>query len=276
MLSACAFTVLLFHPSSPVAQAMPNPWARRACMGVAMGVTAVLIIHSPIGKRSGAHFNPAITLSYLRLGKIRRWDAVFYVIFQFIGGAFGVEVAAILFGALLASPSVDYAVTVPGIFGTAGAFFAELFMATLLMAVVLWLSNRPFSRLPHQLRRGRSHLAVRPLLRSSLRLQHQPRAHRRLRALRPSMDVGLALLRRAHAGHVNLVRDIPPQLWSRPNSLHKLHPDNSHPVRSSVNSRPSSHAHASYRPLAVRPNQPGRAGYLKPTTIESGPTRCST
>ena len=143
MISACAFTVLLFHPSSPVAQAMLNLWARRACMGVAMGVTAVLIIHSPMGKRSGAHFNPAITLSYLRLGKIRRWDAVFYVIFQFIGGVFGVAVAAILFGSALANPAVDYAVTVPGIFGTAGAFFAELFMATLLMAVVLWFSNRP-------------------------------------------------------------------------------------------------------------------------------------
>ena len=143
MLSACAFTVFLFHPSSPWAQAMPNPWARRACMGMSMGLTAILIIHSPMGKRSGAHFNPAITLSYLRLGKIRRWDATFYIIFQFIGGVFGVGVAAILFGKALANPAVDYAVTVPGLFGTTGAFLAELFMATLLMAVVLWLSNRP-------------------------------------------------------------------------------------------------------------------------------------
>ena len=39
-------------------------------MGIAMGATAVLIIRSPMGKRSGAHFNPAITLTYFRLGKI--------------------------------------------------------------------------------------------------------------------------------------------------------------------------------------------------------------
>lgn len=122
---------------------MPSAVERRLLMGIAMGITAVLIIHSPMGKRSGAHFNPAITLTYLRLGKIARWDATFYVIFQFIGGAAGVGVAALLLGSSIADPSVDYAVTVPGLGGTAGAFLAELSMATVLMAVVLWTSNRP-------------------------------------------------------------------------------------------------------------------------------------
>jgi aquaporin Z len=46
-------------------------------------------------------------------------------------------------GSSLAVPTVDYAVTVPGRGGTAGAFCAEYFMAALLMLVVLWFSNRP-------------------------------------------------------------------------------------------------------------------------------------
>jgi aquaporin Z len=112
-------------------------------MGIAMGVTAILIIHSPMGKRSGAHFNPAITLTYLRLGKITIWDATFYVTFQFLGGVFGVAISWLLLGKRLAVPAVDYAVTIPGIYGTAGAFAAELFMAALLMGAVLWTSNRP-------------------------------------------------------------------------------------------------------------------------------------
>jgi aquaporin Z len=112
-------------------------------MGIAMGITAILIIRSPIGRRSGAHFNPAITLTYFRLGKIAPWDAVFYVIFQFIGGVAGVAVSAVLLGARIADPAVDYAVTVPGHYGTAGAFLAEFFMAIVLMGVVLWASNRP-------------------------------------------------------------------------------------------------------------------------------------
>jgi aquaporin Z len=143
MISACAFTVWLFHPSYPAVRIFPNPAVRRVFMGVAMGITAVLIIHSPMGKRSGAHFNPAITLTYFRLGKIKTPDAVCYIVFQFIGGVFGVGVSALCLGSSLAAPAVDYAVTVPGRYGTAAAFCAELFMATLLMAVVLWTSNRP-------------------------------------------------------------------------------------------------------------------------------------
>ena len=143
MISACFATVYLFDPGYPALHLIPSAAIRRLLMGIAMGGTAVLIIHSPMGKRSGAHFNPAITLSYLRLGKIAAWDAIFYVVFQFIGGVFGVAVSALLLGSSLALPTTDFAVTIPGRYGTAAAFFAELFMSTLLMGVVLWLSNRP-------------------------------------------------------------------------------------------------------------------------------------
>ncbi len=143
MLSACALTVFLFDPAYPAFHLFPSALVRRTLMGIAMGFTAILIIHSPMGKRSGAHFNPAITLSYFRLHKIARWDAVFYVTFQFMGGVLGVAVAAVFFGSTLAKPAVEYAVTVPGRYGTAAAFFAELFMSALLMGVVLWMTNRP-------------------------------------------------------------------------------------------------------------------------------------
>src|SRR5712691_12148494 len=36
MISACAFGVLLFHPSSPVSQTIASDTARRVLMGVAM------------------------------------------------------------------------------------------------------------------------------------------------------------------------------------------------------------------------------------------------
>ena len=51
-----------------------------------MGLTAIALIHSPWGKRSGAHMNPAVSLTFLRLGKIHPWDALFYVMVQLIGG----------------------------------------------------------------------------------------------------------------------------------------------------------------------------------------------
>lgn len=142
MISACAFTIFLFDPSSLGVHLFPSAITRRVLMGIAMGITAFLIIHSPMGKRSGAHFNPAITLTYFRLGKIGLWDAVFYIVSQFAGGIIGVAVATSIFGNSLSKPAVDYVVTVPGRYGTAAAFFAELFMATVLMILILLLSNR--------------------------------------------------------------------------------------------------------------------------------------
>jgi aquaporin Z len=141
MLSACLFTVLIFHPASPVAQAIPNTSIRRGLMGLAMGSTAIAIIFSPFGKRSGAHFNPAVTLTYLRLNKVRPWDAAFYTLFQFGGGIAGVLLAALLLGDTLDNMAVNYAATVPGPAGPIPAFVAEVVISFLLMSVVLRISN---------------------------------------------------------------------------------------------------------------------------------------
>ena len=141
MVSACTFSVLLFHPSSPVSTQIENDFLRRALMGLAMGSTAIAIIFSPIGKRSGAHFNPAVTLTYLRLGKVAPWDAAFYIAFQFVGGIAGVLVASQVLGNLVAHASVNYSATMPGPSGPANAFLGELIISFILMLVVLLVSN---------------------------------------------------------------------------------------------------------------------------------------
>jgi aquaporin Z len=71
MLSAGAFTTLFEYPNSPVHQAIGDPFVRRTTIGIAMGLTALALIFSPLGKRSGAHMNPAVTLAFLRLGKVK-------------------------------------------------------------------------------------------------------------------------------------------------------------------------------------------------------------
>ena len=141
MLSACAFTVLLYHPASPLANSFPNEILRRASMGIAMGSTAIAIIFSPLGKRSGAHFNPSVTLAFFRLGKINPWDAGFYIAAQFVGGITGVFAAKRLLGPAIADTHVNYATTLPGPLGPLVAFVAELFISFVLMSVVLRVSN---------------------------------------------------------------------------------------------------------------------------------------
>jgi aquaporin Z len=141
MISACAFAVLLKHPSSPVAQNIHNDMLRRMLMGTAMGAIAIAIIFSPFGKRSGAHFNPSVTLTFFRLGKIDAWDAVFYILFQFAGGIAGVALASLVLGNLVSHKSVNYATTVPGSRGPMVAFLAEIFISFILMLVILTVLN---------------------------------------------------------------------------------------------------------------------------------------
>jgi len=143
MVSAVLFTALLEHPGSPVHQLLPNGNARRALIGLAMGLTAIGLIYSPWGQQSGAHMNPATTLTFLRLGKVQPWDAVFYITSQFIGGLCGVLLAKLVLGNIIAHPSVNYVVTVPGPKGVGVAFAAEAVIACGMMLMVLFTTNTP-------------------------------------------------------------------------------------------------------------------------------------
>lgn len=142
MISASVFVAILEYPASPIRQAIADPFLRRLLIGIAMGLTAIGIIYSPWGKQSGAHLNPAVTLTFFRLGKIEPWDASFYVLAQCVGGLAGVLLVAALLGSTIADPSVNYAVTVPGSKGPNAAFLAELFISFGLMLVVLVVSNQ--------------------------------------------------------------------------------------------------------------------------------------
>jgi aquaporin Z len=143
MISACLFAVLLDHPGSALSGLVPHPAVRRVLTGLAMGATAIAIIYSPWGKQSGAHFNPAVTLTFWRLGRITRWDAAFYILAQFAGALVGVLTAAAVLGARIAHPAVNYVATLPGAWGTLPAFLAELAMSFGLMSVVLIASDTP-------------------------------------------------------------------------------------------------------------------------------------
>jgi aquaporin Z len=143
MVSAGLFGTLLFYPGSPAVAALPEPLIRQALMGLIMGLTAIGLIYSPWGQQSGAHLNPAVTLTFWRLGKIATSDAVFYVLAQFAGGALGVLAVLGVLGAAFADPPVRYVVTVPGPAGELVALLAEAAIAFGLMAMILLVTNTP-------------------------------------------------------------------------------------------------------------------------------------
>lgn len=144
MIAACLAVALLEHPASPVHRALDDAFARRALIGVAMGLTAIALIYSPWGKRSGAHLNPAVTMTFWWLGKIETRDALAYALAQALGGIAGVLVSGALLGhAVIADAAVNYVMTQPGDYGPGVAFVAEVLISFALMLVVLAVSNRP-------------------------------------------------------------------------------------------------------------------------------------
>jgi len=143
MLSAGIFTALLEWPTSPFCTGIPNEFVRRWIIGVAMGGTAVALIYSPWGKRTGAHMNPAVTLTFLRLGKIDKVDALYYIVFQFLGGLAGAYLMVLLMGHYFTDTPTTYVVTVPGPDGVGVAFAGEFLAAVGMMTMILFVSNHP-------------------------------------------------------------------------------------------------------------------------------------
>ena len=141
MVAAGVVVTFLESPEYPGQQIIPDAFMRRAIIGVAMGLMAIAIIYSPWGKRSGAHINPAVTITFFRLGKISLPDALGYIVAQFIGGWLGVLLVVALLGKAFTNPPVSYVVTVPGSGGWLVAAIAEFILSFTLMLMVLIVSN---------------------------------------------------------------------------------------------------------------------------------------
>ena len=141
MVGAGAFTTLFMHPGSPVHGVIPSELARHVALGLVMGCVTAAIIYSPWGQRTGAHINPAVTWSFYRLGRIGRWDAVFYTLFQFLGALVAPVLLLLAIGEPFTHEKVKFATTQPGPAGALAAFAAEFSISFLLMLALLVAIN---------------------------------------------------------------------------------------------------------------------------------------
>jgi aquaporin Z len=141
MIAVGVFAMMLGSPASPLYAGVPSAMVRMVLLGLVLGAAIVLLIHSPWGKRSGAHMNPAVTLAFLHLGKINRPDAFFYVVAQALGGTLGVALVALVGGGLFTDPPISYAATLPGARGVTIAFLAEVSISFALMSAILVFSS---------------------------------------------------------------------------------------------------------------------------------------
>ncbi len=140
MVSACFFSGVLFGENGYLVTILPANY-RQILLGMMMGLTALYIFYSPLTNPSGSHINPAVTLSFFRLGKIGFLDTIFYIAFQFAGATLTVYLMAALMKENLSNAPVYDVVTVPGKYGTTAAAFTELLIAFIMMGMVLFTAD---------------------------------------------------------------------------------------------------------------------------------------
>jgi glycerol uptake facilitator-like aquaporin len=134
----------VFGPHSALGSAIPGLPGRMAITGLATGAVIGLLIISPLGRSSGGHFNPAVTLVFWLLGSLPGRDAVAYIAGQVAGSLAGVVLGRAVLGTVVADPTVDYAAIQPAAGWSVSAVFAgEAISLAVLMAFVVAFLDRP-------------------------------------------------------------------------------------------------------------------------------------
>jgi aquaporin Z len=136
-----SIVILDFAQGGIVASAVPQPGLRRLITGFLFGTTGALIALSPLGKESGAHLNPVVTLGFVLMGKLRLRHAFGYAVAQMTGAVIG-SVPLLAWGRI--GRSVAFGATVPGPgYGNLAALLGEVATTFLLIvALFFFLQHR--------------------------------------------------------------------------------------------------------------------------------------
>ena len=139
-LSAVCFD---FGPSSPFRHLGTSP--RLLITGLLFAGTGSLLAISPLGRRSGAHLNPVVTLAFWTQGKVHPHDVAGYIVSQIAGAIAGTGVVALLWRSQ--ATDVHLGATVPGRgFDDIEAVLLEAAMTGVLILVILLMTSGSAAR----------------------------------------------------------------------------------------------------------------------------------
>ena len=90
-----------FGTGSPLAQVLPDTSIRRLITGLLFAGSGALVAISPLGKLSGGHINPAVSLAFWMQGKMHHFDLGGYILGQLIGAIMGSLLVVLVWGGML-------------------------------------------------------------------------------------------------------------------------------------------------------------------------------
>jgi len=142
-LSAVVFD---FGKGLPMSSLIPSHSIRLLITGLMFAGSGSLVAISPLGKLSGAHINPSVSLAFWVQGKMHHQDFIGYVIAQFIGATLGAILLVMIWGNY--AHSVNNGMTLPGVgYPLWLVFLAEVAMTCLLvLAIFLFVSSHRLMR----------------------------------------------------------------------------------------------------------------------------------
>ncbi len=134
---------LMFAPRSVAVSAIPSIGVRLFLTGLVLGGAGSLVAITPLGRISGAHLNPAISLGFFAVQRMHMHDLVGYVVAQIAGASLGAWAGQAAFGHL--AGAVHDALNQPGdhVSGLS-ALGGEIIATFVLTAVVLVMVSRRF------------------------------------------------------------------------------------------------------------------------------------
>lgn len=138
-LSAVVFN---FYPGSPAAAAIPSHSLRLLVTGLLFAGAGGLVAISPLGRRSGAHLNPAVTVAFACIDHVHPHDLCGYVGAQFAGALGGATLLRLVWGPK--AGAVGYGVTQPGPHTSVAAVFGlEAAMSAALVLTIFAFVSSP-------------------------------------------------------------------------------------------------------------------------------------
>ena len=111
VLVGLSLVILMFGTGTPMARLIPGEVLRRLITGFFFGTTSAVIALSPVGKVSGAHINPVVTMAFLLFRKLDPRTAIVYILAQSAGAIVG-ALPLIAWGPM--GRSVAFGATLPG------------------------------------------------------------------------------------------------------------------------------------------------------------------